>query len=84
MGVFPRGPLPLPGSAVPSMITDILNSMVVTIPPQEVFDSFENIVQPMYIAMSKNKKESQQLEKLRDALLTKLILGEIDVSSLDI
>jgi len=69
------------GSAVPSMTTDILNALEVTIPPPSVLEKFEEIVAPMYAAMQGNNKQSTVLAKLRDTLLPKLMSGEIDISA---
>ena len=67
------------GSAVPSMTTDILNAMEIAIPPAEILEKFETIVVPMYQMMQKNNEQSAKLATLRDALLPKLMAGEIDV-----
>ena len=72
------------GSAVPSMTTDILNAMEVAIPSTERLAEFESVVAPMYQAMQANNRESAKLAELRDALLPKLMSGEIDVSSIQI
>lgn len=72
------------GTAVPSMTTDILNAIEVIIPSQDIFDSFDNIVSPIYQQIRMNNKESNTLSGLRDALLPKLMSGEIDVSTVDI
>jgi len=70
------------GSAVPSMTTDILNAMEVTIPSDKQLECFENIVSPMYLTIHENQKQNEQLACLRDALLPKLMSGELDVSKL--
>ncbi len=72
------------GSAVPSMTTDILNTMDVVIPSALALEEFEAVVAPMYRAMQINDEQSKSLAKLRDALLPKLMAGEIDVSSIQI
>jgi type I restriction enzyme S subunit len=72
------------GSAVPSMTTDILNAMELQIPDSVTLAKFEEIVAPMYLAMQHNKLESNKLTALRDALLPKLMSGELDVSNLDL
>ena len=70
------------GSAVPSMTTDILNAMEVTIPSASALEEFESLVAPMYRAMQENDIQSSKLSELRDALLPKLMSGEIDVSDI--
>ena len=72
------------GSAVPSMTTDILNSMEVTIPSASTLDRFETLVSPMYRAMKENTDQSVKLSELRDTLLPKLMSGEIDVSAVQL
>ena len=69
------------GSAVPSMTTDILNAMEVVIPSASALEEFESLVAPMYEAMKANDVQSQALSKMRNALLPKLMSGEIDVSA---
>ena len=70
------------GSAVPSMTTDILNTIEIRIPSRDVLATFENIVSPMYETMQHSIKESAKLATIRDSLLPKLMSGEIDVSEL--
>lgn len=72
------------GSAVPSMTTAILNALELRIPSAEALLQFENSVAPMYEMMKKNEYQSRKLTELRDALLPKLMSGEIDVSDLDL
>ena len=72
------------GSAVPSMTTAILNALELPLPSIEALKHFEVSVAPMYKMMQKNEEESHKLAKLRDALLPKLMSGEIDVSALSL
>ena len=72
------------GSAVPSMTTDILNAMELTIPSADRLAEFESVVAPMYQTMQVNNRESEKLAELRDTLLPKLMSGEMDVSSIQI
>ena len=72
------------GSAVPSMTTDILNSMEVSMPSTERFADFENLVAPLYRVMKDNVRQSNNLSLLRDTLLPKLMSGDIDVSEVKI
>lgn len=72
------------GSAVPSMTTDILNSMELLIPDADTLAKFENIIAPMYLTVQHNTKESSTLAELRDSLLPRLMSGELDVSEIDI
>ena len=72
------------GSAVPSMTTDILNAMELSIPNAETLDKFESIVAPIYQSMQQNTQEARKLAELRDTLLPRLMSGELDVSEVDI
>ena len=71
------------GSAVPSMTTDILNAMQLTIPSTEALAEFETDVKPMYKIMKRNETENNKLAEIRDSILPKLISGELDVSELN-
>lgn len=72
------------GSAVPSMTTDILNAMELSIPDANTLYKFENIVAPMNQAMQQNTQQSSKLAELRDSLLPRLMSGEIDVTDIQI
>lgn len=72
------------GSAVPSMTTAILNALELPLPSIEALKHFEISVAPMYEMMQKNEEESHKLAKLRDALLPKLMSGELDVSKIEL
>ena len=72
------------GSAVPSMTTDILNSMELRIPSADRLAEFEAIVAPLYRAIEDNTRQSARLSALRDTLLPKLMNGEIDVSKVEL
>ena len=67
------------GSAVPSMTTEVLNNIPIDIPPQDVFDKFENHVGNLYRKMEDNNKQIQTLIQQRDALLPKLMSGEVKI-----
>jgi type I restriction enzyme S subunit len=67
------------GSAVPSMTTEVLNNIPVDIPPQEVFDRFENAVASLYNKKKQNNKQIQTLIQTRDGLLPRLMSGEIKI-----
>ena len=71
------------GSAVPSMTTDILYAMELRIPSDDVLAKFEDLVSPLYKAISDNRVENKKLAEARDTLLPKLMTGELDVSALE-
>ena len=65
------------GSAVPSMTTEVLNNIPIDIPPQEIFDKFENAVGSLYCKKESNNKQIQTLTQTRDGLLPRLMSGGI-------
>lgn len=67
------------GSAVPSMTTQVLNNMPLFIPSDNLLESFEQIISPLYIKMDFNQIQISTLEKLRDTLLPKLMSGQVTV-----
>jgi type I restriction enzyme S subunit len=67
------------GSAVPSLTTEVLNSIEVTIPPNDILKKFDDIVTPMFENIETNIEENKTLASLRDLLLPKLMKGEIKV-----
>lgn len=54
------------------------------LPDNETLDRFNAIIAPMTATIVSNQKENQSLAELRDALLPKLMSGEIDVSDIDL
>lgn len=67
------------GSAVPSMTTEVLNNIPIDIPPQDVFDKFENHVGNLYRKIENNQNQIQTLIQQRDSLLPKLMSGEVKI-----
>lgn len=53
-------------------------------PGLEAVEDFCAFANPLYEQIKVNERNSKQLEELRDALLPKLMTGEIDVSKLDL
>lgn len=71
------------GSAVPSMTTVILDALPLMVPTPQALKAFDEKLLPLYDMQWANEKENEALEHLRDALLPKLMSGEIDVSQID-
>ena len=71
------------GSAVPSMTTDILNSMHIIAPPVEVLKRFNNICDVYFSRINQNNIENANLSKQRDTLLPKLMSGELKINEID-
>lgn len=54
------------------------------LPSEKVNTAFSEITLPMFEAIISNQLENQRLAQLRDALLPKLMSGELDVSDIDL
>lgn len=61
------------GSAVPSMSSDIIHSMELSIPDDDTLKSFDNCLSPLYEEIKVNNKECQALKKIQDVLLTTIL-----------
>ena len=72
------------GTVFGSINKDSLTSIGITIPPIELVDKFESIVNPIDRAILNNYEEICRLQSIRDSLLPKLMNGEIDVSQVKI
>lgn len=71
------------GSAVPSMTTAVLNALEIVLPNDETLVRFEEAVSPMFLQMQANNAESARLAVLRDALLPRLMSGDLSVADVD-
>ncbi len=72
------------GTTVAHMGKSDLEALDVPIPPQERLVRFNAVAEPMREQVVQNSIESRDLAALRDALLPKLMSGEIDVSEVDL
>lgn len=54
------------------------------IPNSNDLHAFDEVVVPMFDAISANQVENQRLEAIRDTLLPKLMSGELDVSTINL
>jgi len=72
------------GSAQPHIYPQHIASMpMIEITTAEI-SNFTSIVTPMFETIGHNKEEISRLTTLRDALLPKLMSGELDVSNIDL
>ena len=62
----------------------MIKAMPINIPSEGVLDDFYRDAKPIYDLLLTNANEIASLEQLRDALLPKLMSGEIDVSRVDL
>lgn len=63
---------------------DELDKAEVIIPSSSDYMEIGSLMQPLYDEIIRNRIESRKLSKLRDALLPRLMSGELDVSGLDL
>lgn len=70
------------GSAVPSLSTSVLNGINVLIPYMKVAGKFEEALSSLFNKKNTNQQEIQTLTQLRDALLPKLVSGELRIKVL--
>lgn len=62
---------------------DLQDSKVI-IPSTDIYNTYSQIIGPMYDTIIQNKLENKTLTVIRESLLPKLMSGEIDVSGIDI
>jgi len=67
------------GSTQPLITQTDLKNVEVIIPKQEVLEAWHNVASPVFAKIYNNNSQIQTLSKLRDALLPKLMKGEIKV-----
>ena len=72
------------GSTVKHTSPDRICMQEIPIPSIEDLENYESILESIDSQIAKNNLSSQELEGLRDALLPKLMSGELDVSDMDI
>ncbi|MCC4771900.1 hypothetical protein FXV91_17545 [Methanosarcina sp. DH2] len=71
-------------AAQPGINQEDVKSLPILIPPIEIIEEINKILEPILNQIFILAKKNQNLRKTRDLLLPKLISGEIDVSDLDI
>jgi type I restriction enzyme S subunit len=70
---------PLRGSAQPFIAQGDARAMKIIVPSNQLAKRFGQIVEPFHLKIGANKEESRTLATLRDALLPKLLSGELRV-----
>ena len=72
------------GSVFTNLKTDILRQFPSVMPDASVLADFDSIVTPLFEGMLNVDRENRRLVGIRDALLPRLMSGEVDVSSIQI
>ncbi len=67
------------GSAVPTLNRNHVHNLPVVMPPQLIVEAFDAQVMPLMKQQKANEDQSATLATLRDALLPKLLSGELNV-----
>ena len=82
MLLFKRTPVKsiVTGAVQPKISQANLRSIPVVIPAADVLKEFNTLIAPMFDQIRYNTDQNKALAQLRDALLPKLMSGEIDVS----
>lgn len=68
------------GGAYPAVRPDVVAATPAVLPNQQVLGRFSLVVEPLLAKMAYNERESRTLATLRDALLPKLISGELRIT----
>ena len=72
------------GSAQPNISGNDIMSITCNYPDENIIAGFNNICRPYFEKIITNQYENTRLAAIRDALLPKLMSGEIDVSKVNI
>lgn len=72
------------GSTQPLITQGDMNKVAILLPDRQILDDFEVLVGRLMLQYEANLLENTKLAELRDALLPKLMSGELDVSDLDL
>ena len=72
------------GSAQPKFNKTDFKNLPIFLPPDDLLEQFHQIVKPMFEFINENNTENQALTRTRDAILPRLMSGELDVSDIKI
>jgi len=86
MLLFKRTPVKsiVTGAVQPKISQANLRSVPVVIPASKDLESFNELIKPLFDQIRQNTDQNKALAQIRDALLPKLMSGEIDVSDVQI
>ena len=82
--LFKRTPVKpiVTGAVQPKISQANLRSIPVVVPPQSALDAFNELIRPLFAQIRQNQDQNKALAAMRDALLPRLMSGEIDVSDI--
>jgi type I restriction enzyme S subunit len=67
-------------SAVPGLNRNMAYISTIIVPPSPILKKFDEIVKSLYEMIQNNEQQSRTFAQIRDALLPKLMSGEINIS----
>lgn len=84
--LFKRTPVKsiVTGAVQPKISQANLRSVQVVIPPKNELDKFNELIRPMFDHIRQHQEQNNTLTAMRDALLPKLMSGEVDISAIQI
>lgn len=71
------------GSTQPLITQGDMNEVAIIIPDRKILDKFETLIGRLMLQYEENLLENTKLAELRDALLTRLMFGDLDASNID-
>lgn len=72
------------GTTMQAINNKNINKILILVPKDEILDKYRKIVEPFFKNISRLKIQNKKHAEIRDALLPKLMSGEIDVSNIKI
>ncbi len=72
------------GSTIVNLNKTQFGKIQVAIPSEQVLYNFDTLCKPLFEMIHSNQKENLKLANLRDALLAKLMAGDLDISDIDL
>jgi type I restriction enzyme S subunit len=71
------------GGAYPAVRPEVVAATPAVVPDSNVLTAFSRATDSLFAAIAQNERESRTLAALRDALLPKLVSGELRVADAD-
>ncbi len=72
------------GAVQPKISQANLKNITAIIPPKDILEKFDRVIQPMFAYIRNARNENHRLASIRDSLLPKLLSGELGISNIEI
>ena len=69
------------GATMPNLNTGILSAVPLVMPPDDILRAFAQVVDPLQSLVVARDAEASELTSVRDALLPRLLSGELSVKT---